>query len=88
MNLDEGSEMITFGSLLTTFKMSKQGSSENWLEPKIKPSNQIKLVYIPDTHCSEESIIDHSFKVHKSKGRVLLIVYVWPSKIKLDRYRI
>ena len=61
--------MITFGSLLTTFKMSKQGSSENWLEPKIKPSNQVKLVYIADTHCSEKSIINHSVKVHISKGK-------------------
>jgi hypothetical protein len=42
MGLDERIEMIIFELILTTFKMSvifRGGldSSDNWLEPKIKP---------------------------------------------------
>ena len=41
-NLGNGSKMIIFGSLLTTFKVSyifglAMGRSENWLKPNIKP---------------------------------------------------
>jgi len=41
-DLDLGSEMIIFESILTTFKASvvfrgSWGSSVNWLEPKTKP---------------------------------------------------
>jgi len=39
-DLDQGSEMIIFGSILTTFESSNifGGSSiENWLKPKTEP---------------------------------------------------
>jgi len=44
-DLDQRSEMIIFGSILTTFKPSiifrgSWGSAENWLEPKTKPARR------------------------------------------------
>jgi len=41
-DLDEGSDMIIFELILTTFKLSavfrfSSGSSVNWLEPKTEP---------------------------------------------------
>ena len=49
LNFGKRSDMIIFGSLMTTFEVSNIfwgscDSCKNWLEPKIKLSNQVKLV--------------------------------------------
>ena len=56
-DFDLGKIYDYIGSLLTTFEVfnifrGNWGNSENWLEPIVKPPNQVKLVQIPDTHCS------------------------------------
>ena len=52
LDLREKSKLISFKSLLTTFKVSNIffgscGSCENWLEARIKPSNSSsKLIHL------------------------------------------
>ena len=52
--IGKSSKMITIGLFLTTFGLSSVFGahcviSQIWLEPKIKPTHQVKLVQIPGT---------------------------------------
>jgi hypothetical protein len=56
-DLDYRSKMIIFGLILTTFELSSifggsWSTIENWLQPKIKPSSEIKLDQICETLCT------------------------------------
>ena len=46
LNLGKRIVIIVFSVTLTSFEVSSicGGSYENWLEPKIKPPNQVKVV--------------------------------------------
>jgi len=56
MDLDQQSEMIIFGLILTTFELSSifgssWSSAENWLQPKTEPHREIKLAPTCETLC-------------------------------------
>ena len=57
--------LIAFDLSSTTFE-ARLGIFKNWLNPKIKPSNQVKLFQIPDTHGMGFSEIDSRIPVTSS----------------------
>ena len=70
--------MIIFGSLSTTFEArsifrGSWGISNNWLEPKMKLSNQVKLVYFPDTRGMGEKDTRSKYQIKSLEKQTSLL---------------